>query len=115
MLTLGAGTSDPTNLRIVRKAVWEAVTAPPSERQSGDSGMRHIRSTVHGEMAAKAATSETAAGRPRRTTTVRRYQALSISNRSAAAAAAAAAGAIRGGKACGSARLGLGRHGMGIC
>jgi hypothetical protein len=74
--------------------------------------MWHIRSTVHGEMAAKAARSETAAGRPRRTTTVRRYQALSISNGSAAAAAA---GAITGGKACGSARLGLGRHGMGIC
>jgi hypothetical protein len=79
--TLGAGTSNPANLRNARTAVSEAVTTPPPEIRSGDPGIRHIRSTKSGETerAAAEASSEAAAGRPRRTSTVRRCQASSIS------------------------------------
>ena len=69
------------NLRNARTAVSEGVTTPSSEIHSGDLGKQHICSTTRVEMegAAAAASSEGAAGRPRRMSTVRRCQAISTS------------------------------------
>lgn len=83
-LTLGPGISHPMNLRNARIAVSEGVTTPSSEIHSGDLGKQHICLTTRVEMegaatVAAAVSSEAAAGRPRRMSTVRRCQASSMS------------------------------------